>query len=208
MNLDLFARAARGDHVAQGALVPQCLDAGQSGLLEPFQAVTLAEVYARMAAESGEAVDVRGLAGLLFIRGDLERGAGRADLADLYHAEGIQHLTRLADAGDEEAAVTLNMAGDVCSANALQIARGQPLIGLDLDAMEAKARECVERGDSAAKVALAGVMAKRAEAVLDTDRAAGAEFTGRMVRLLREAASEGDETACAVVDAMRRELSG
>ena len=126
----LFELSARGDKIAQGALAAEILLLGDQGHFRPLEAWGAVEVLARLAAVHGDPVDRRGLASVLFLRGEWEKQHGCAHRAINFQAEAVQILNQLADEGDEDAAATLNLAGSIAEPAAMELARGEPM-GVD-----------------------------------------------------------------------------
>jgi hypothetical protein len=124
----LLKQSATGDKVAQGALAAELFEAGNRGIVRPLEAWAGVELLARMTAAHGDPDDVRGLAVLLIARAEWERANGFPQVADNLAAEAVQMLDRLANDGDEDAAVSLVLAGKVVSADVLALARGPSLM--------------------------------------------------------------------------------
>lgn len=124
----LLKQSAAGNCDAQGALAAELFEMGNAGLVRPLEAWAGVELLARMAAAHGDPNDVRGLAVLLIARGTWERANGYPEVAVSLEAEGVQILNRLADEGDEDATVSLVLAGKAVSKEVLAVARGPSMM--------------------------------------------------------------------------------
>jgi len=103
----LVHRAARGDGEAQDALARAILERGYACEISREDAVTAAEVYARLAASHGTNSGMTLLGGVLFKRAEVAEYNGDTELAIACTVEGVRCLDQLADAGDEPAAELL-----------------------------------------------------------------------------------------------------
>ena len=100
----IIARAAKGDLIAQRAIIDNCNQAIDAGSDYSGIAATEAVSMARIAASHGHRHDTRRLAGVLCQAGLIFRNAGANILANNYTAEALSVLEGLAASGDDLAA--------------------------------------------------------------------------------------------------------
>ena len=104
-----LAAAARGDLAALGSLCDEAFRLLHDGQSDPIEALTAGELYARLASASGDADQMRRLAGVLLKRAEYEYREGWAALADNAVAEATVLLSILVDTGDHSMASWLSM---------------------------------------------------------------------------------------------------
>ena len=109
-----LSAAAMGCIEAQRTLSELALAQGKAGSVRLVEALSSAELWARMAVSHERCVlaDVRRLAGVLMMRGEYERTYGMPELGASCDAEALTLLAIAADDGDEEAARLLLAAAE------------------------------------------------------------------------------------------------
>lgn len=118
----LISRAALGDADAQGELVDMALKQAAASIAPLSQCAAIAEVMARMAASHGRREDQYRLVAALRLCSQAELSAGQLGRSLGYEAEALAILNELADAGDEEAADLIQLAGDALPPSVLHYA--------------------------------------------------------------------------------------
>lgn len=119
---DLLDRAARGKADAQAELVDVAIASTECGV-RPIEALTAAELWARMAASHGGLDDMRRLASVLMMRAGYERMHGSVDLAASLDAEALTLLDIGTDHGDELAGRVLAEVSSVLPAAPFDLLR-------------------------------------------------------------------------------------
>lgn len=104
-----LSAAAKGDLTALGSLCDEAFRLLQVGGTDPIEALTAGELYARLGSVSGDADQMRRLAGILLKRAEYEYGEGWAALADNAVAEAAVLLSILVDTGDQSMASWLSI---------------------------------------------------------------------------------------------------
>lgn len=122
---ELAQDAAQGSAVAQGAMAEHALLLGESGACRLVEALTGAELWARMAASHGAYEHIRQLVVILILRATFERNEGQAELSVALEAEALALLDAVANDGDEIAETTLAIAADTFSPEAFALLRSR-----------------------------------------------------------------------------------
>lgn len=124
-----LAAAARGDLVALGSLYDEAVRLLAAGQGDPIEALTAAELYARIGATIGDADHLRRLAGTLLKRAEYESRAGRPAIGRNAVTEAATILSILVDTGDQSMAPWLIMlANDSNRPAVMEAARDRPTI--------------------------------------------------------------------------------
>jgi hypothetical protein len=123
---NLLFLAANGNADAQAELASKAMEAAANGPAVVAEAMTAAEIWARMAASHGRPNDLLQLAGLLFCRAGMSIERGDEAAAAMQQAEAVSILSEGADLGDEYAADALNVVSDVLEPAIMQESRRFP----------------------------------------------------------------------------------
>ncbi|WP_426256054.1 hypothetical protein [Sphingomonas sp. DC2300-3] len=127
--LALLSAAARGDIYALDALSEQAMSLFYSGAANALEALTVAELYARLGATSGNSGLMRRLAGVRLKRAELEYRDGSDALGDHAVTEAAVLLSIMVDCGDASMASWLQILVNDAPKSALSDAvRGRPTI--------------------------------------------------------------------------------
>lgn len=124
-----LAAAARGDLRALGSLCDEALQILHSDRSTPIEALTVGELYARLASASGEPDQLRRLAGILLKRSEYEYREGWSAVGDSAVVEAAVIFSILTDAGDLSMAPWLSSLIEDCPISAAATAiRHRPTI--------------------------------------------------------------------------------
>jgi len=118
----VLALAANGDRPAQARMVDHVVGCAEAGQVPLGIALGAAEVFARMAAESGEPAHLRKLGGVLLWQSENLWNSGYYERSRIYQVEAVELLNKLADDGDEEAGALIAAYGGAFSPDILRLA--------------------------------------------------------------------------------------
>ena len=134
----LLERAAFGECEAQAQLANNALEMGVAGSLGIAEAISSAEIFARMAATHRRPNDTVRLAGILMLRASMVDD-GCENEAACISAEALSILSALADEGHEEAAVFVQQIADALPPELTCLAA-------NMDRLAAAADEALDEG--------------------------------------------------------------
>lgn len=124
-----LAAAARGDLAALGSLYDEAMRLLADGRSDPIEALTAAELYARIGATVGDANHLRRLVGVLLKRAEYEFRDGWSAVGSSAVTEAAVILSILVDSGDQSMAPWLiTLANDSDRPAIMQAARDRPTI--------------------------------------------------------------------------------
>lgn len=108
-----YVLAAAGDHNAQSDMAHMCAQLGFDGQIPIPDALSFAELWARMAATSGETDHRLDLVTLLLWRASLAKSPQDDEARDTMNAESLMILGQAADEGSEQAGAVLVALADI-----------------------------------------------------------------------------------------------
>ncbi len=123
MPVDHLTGAARGVTNSFRELRVEALHRGDAGSMRMVEALSTAEIWARLAVESGgeQADDIRALASILLMRAGFERQHGYGEMSAPIDAEALTLLEIAANQGDDQSVDLLVLAGNQLPAGGFEL---------------------------------------------------------------------------------------